>query len=637
MFISFQIAGIIILLVLMSFFLAQTRITLKSGRFFLMVCITTFLLEFLDIFSIICIINPNVFPIGVTKFFCKLYLVFLVLEASLGLAYLMKDIYKSNKKRIKLFYSFHLAYIVLSAILLFSTDINMVYQADKQILYTEGPSCYICYILSAILLITTIVFVITNRKKLNKSNRDSVVIWMIFWLIAAGIQFFFKHLLVVSFASCVALIIIYVNLENPALRIDKKTAKFNNEVLDECINELIEKKENYKLVYMVLNNNSVDANAKNLALITISNILSTFADTKFSLRRNKYLTFRSELGFIIVIINAEANDFFIELEKGFINTNYNELYGNVYNIKYLIVDRKEIINDYEKVKSLVHSILEKNLIPLNNERNYLNLKTAQEIDRIKEMEKTINYAIENDLVEVYYQPIYSKKHKRFTSAEALMRIKDKDGNIIYPGAFVDIAERNGTISKLGEMVFTNVCKFINENDIEKIGMEYIEVNLSVIQCGDSNLATRYIRIMKEYNINPKQINLEITETASSNLRSIMLDNMKKLIGYGVTFSLDDFGMGNSNLNYIIEMPVEIVKFDKVLVDSYFNDSKAKLVVNKIIEMIKALELKLVLEGIEKKDILEQALNLNIDYIQGYYFSKPINRIDFLNFITENNK
>lgn len=637
MFISFQIAGIIILLVLMSFFLAQTRITLKSGRFFLMVCITTFLLEFLDIFSIICIINPNVFPIGVTKFFCKLYLVFLVLEASLGLAYLMKDIYKSNKKRIKLFYSFHLAYIVLSAILLFSTDINMVYQADKQILYTEGPSCYICYILSAILLITTIVFVITNRKKLNKSNRDSVVIWMIFWLIAAGIQFFFKHLLVVSFASCVALIIIYVNLENPALRIDKKTAKFNNEVLDECINELIEKKENYKLVYMVLNNNSVDANAKNLALITISNILSTFADTKFSLRRNKYLTFRSELGFIIVIINAEANDFFIELEKGFINTNYNELYGNVYNIKYLIVDRKEIINDYEKVKSLVHSILEKNLIPLNNERNYLNLKTAQEIDRIKEMEKTINYAIENDLVEVYYQPIYSKKHKRFTSAEALMRIKDKDGNIIYPGAFVEIAERNGTISKLGEMVFTNVCKFINENDIEKMGMEYIEVNLSVIQCGDSNLATRYIRIMKEYNINPKQINLEITETASSNLRSIMLDNMKKLINYGVTFSLDDFGMGNSNLNYIIEMPVEIVKFDKVLVDSYFNDSKAKLVVNKIIEMIKALELKLVLEGIEKKDILEQALNLNIDYIQGYYFSKPINRIDFLNFITENNK
>ena len=96
-------------------------------------------------------------------------------------------------------------------------------------------------------------------------------------------------------------------------------------------------------------------------------------------------------------------------------------------------------------------------------------------------------------------------------------------------------------------------------------------------------------------------------------------------------------MGNSNLNYIIEMPVEIVKFDKVLVDSYFNDSKAKLVVNKIIEMIKALNLELVLEGIEKEDILNQALDLDVDFIQGYYFSKPIPKDEFINFIKNKGK
>ena len=96
-------------------------------------------------------------------------------------------------------------------------------------------------------------------------------------------------------------------------------------------------------------------------------------------------------------------------------------------------------------------------------------------------------------------------------------------------------------------------------------------------------------------------------------------------------------MGNSNLNYIIEMPVEIVKFDKVLVDSYFSDPKAKLVVDKIIEMIKALNLELVLEGIEEKDILEQALKLDIDYIQGYFFSKPIPTNEFIDFIKDKNK
>lgn len=637
MFVSFQIAGVIILFILVSFFLAQARITLKSGRFFLMVCATTFLLLFFDIFSIVCIISPDIFSRDIAKFFCKVYLVFLVLEATLGLAYSVKDIYKYNIKKVKIFYTFHLFYIILAICLLLPTDINMVYEADKQVLYTEGISCYLCYILSAVAIITTIVFVIVNGKKLNKSNRDSVLIWMLFWLIAAGTQFFFKHLLLVSFASCIALVIIYINLENPALRLDKKTAKFNFEVLDECLTELTDKKDDYKLVYMILNNNSIDAHLKNLALMSISNILSTFADNKFLLRRNKFLTFRGELGFVVVILNATVNDFFSEMEKGFKNTNYQKLYGNVYDIKYLIIDNNQIVQSYDTVKSLFHSILEKNLIPLNHERNYIGIDTVKKIDKIQEMEKTINYAIDNDLIEVFYQPIYSKAKERFTSAEALVRIKDKDNNIIYPTSFIEIAERNGLISKLGEMVFEHVCRLIKNVNIKALGLDYIEVNLSVVQCGDPNLANTYIKIMNDYNVDPKQINLEITETASSNLRNIMLNNMEKLIEYGVSFSLDDFGMGNSNINYIIEMPVEIVKFDKVLVDSYFSDPKAKLVVDKIIEMIKALNLELVLEGIEEKDILEQALKLDIDYIQGYFFSKPIPTNEFIDFIKDKNK
>lgn len=602
-----------------------------------MICLTTFLLLFLDIFSIVCIISPDIFSRDVAKFFCKLYLVFLVLEATLGLAYLVKDIYKYDIKKVKAFYLAHFIYMIIAAILLLPSDINMVYEADKQILYTEGVACYICYGLSAFTIITTIIVDILNSKKLNKSNRDSVLIWMIFWLLAAGTQFFFKHLLLVSFASCIALVIIYINLENPALRLDKKTAKFNYEVLDECITELCDKKDNFKLMYMILNNNTVDNYKKNRALISISNILSSFADNKFMLRRNKFLTFRGELGFIIVILKAEINDFFNDLEKGFKNSNYNELYGNVFNIKYMIIENNSLIQSYDKVKSLFQSILEKNLIPLNREKNYIELDDVKKIDNIKKMEKTLDYAIENDLVEVFYQPIYSKKHDRFTSREALVRIKDIDNKIIYPTSFIEIAERNGLIAKLGEMVFEHVCKFLNKTNIKNLGLEYIEINLSVVQCGDPNLANTYIKIMNDYNIDPKQINLEITETASSNLRTIMLNNMEKLIEYGVSFSLDDFGMGNSNLNYIIEMPVEIVKFDKVLVDSYFNDSKAKMVVNKIIEMIKSLNLELVLEGIENKDILTQALNLNIDYIQGYFFSKPIPEIEFINFIKNNNK
>ena len=637
MLVSFQIAGIIIIVIILSFFLAQTRITLKSGRFFLFVCGLTLFLLLLDIFSIVCGVNTDTFPKWFSDLVCKLYLIFLIIESVLGFAYVLKDIYKYQEKKIKKYYKFLFSYILISAISILIAPITQVYDAENKYFYTEGISCLVCYGFAAISIIFTIIFVLVNSKKINKNSRDSIEIWMFLWIAAAIIQFFFKYILLVSFASSVALIIIYINLENPALRLDKKTAKYNFEILNEVINELSSKKENYKLVYMMLDSTLTDEGLKNLALTTISNILSKFSDTKFTLRRNKFLTFRADLGFIIVILNAEVSDFFIEFEKGLISTNYNEKYNNVYNFKYLIINNSEIIKDYDGLRSIFYAVLEKNLIPINNDRTYIDIQTIKKIEEMKQMEKIIDYAIDNELVEVFYQPIYSKKEKRFTSAEALLRIRNKNGEIIYPGSFVEIAEMNGTIAKLGEITFKKVCKFISDNDIEKLGLEYIEVNLSVIQCGNPNLASDYIQMMEEFNVDPKFINLEITETASSNLKNIMLDNMNKLIDYGVSFSLDDFGMGNSNINYIIEMPVKIVKFDKTLVDSYFSDTKAKIVVDKIMGMIKTLNLDIVLEGIENKNILDRALDLNIDYIQGYYFSKPIMKDEFIEFIKNNNK
>ena len=192
----------------------------------------------------------------------------------------------------------------------------------------------------------------------------------------------------------------------------------------------------------------------------------------------------------------------------------------------------------------------------------------------------------------------------------------------------------GRIVELGRIVFEKVCKFIDDNDMEELGLDYIEVNLSTVQCMQENLAKTYIDIMEKYQINPKYINLEITETAQST-RSTLLKNMEKLNKYGVSFSLDDFGTGNSNLNYVIEMPVKIVKFDKNMVNSYFENRIASFVMNSAIDMIKGLGHKIVLEGIETKEQIERVKNLKVDYIQGYYYSKPIDVNSFISFIRTN--
>ena len=110
--------------------------------------------------------------------------------------------------------------------------------------------------------------------------------------------------------------------------------------------------------------------------------------------------------------------------------------------------------------------------------------------------------------------------------------------------------------------------------------------------------------------------------------------MERLIDYGVHFSLDDFGTGQSNLNYIVDMPVDIVKFDREMSQAFFKDEKAKYVMNAAMQMIQGMELQIVSEGIEEAGQYEAMEKMNIDYIQGFYFSKPLPEKEFLEFIID---
>ena len=112
--------------------------------------------------------------------------------------------------------------------------------------------------------------------------------------------------------------------------------------------------------------------------------------------------------------------------------------------------------------------------------------------------------------------------------------------------------------------------------------------------------------------------------------------MERLISYGVRFSLDDFGNGESNLNYIVDMPVEIIKFDRDMTQAYFNKEKAKFVMSAARSMIQEMGLKIVSEGVETEEQYKHLEKIGIDYIQGYYFSKPLPADEFLGFVRERN-
>ncbi len=142
--------------------------------------------------------------------------------------------------------------------------------------------------------------------------------------------------------------------------------------------------------------------------------------------------------------------------------------------------------------------------------------------------------------------------------------------------------------------------------------------------------------MKRFRLDPSRINLEITESASMRAKKILIDNMQKMMDYGIRFSLDDFGTGHSNLNYIVDMPVRIVKFDREMIQAYFTNEKARYVMDAAMHMIQGMGLKIVAEGIETEEQFRVMEDIRINYIQGFYFSQPLPEQEFYRFIEREN-
>ena len=251
------------------------------------------------------------------------------------------------------------------------------------------------------------------------------------------------------------------------------------------------------------------------------------------------------------------------------------------------------------------------------------------------LDDIIQNAITKKKFQMYYQPIYNIQKKKFTSAEALIRLIDDDYGFVSPGLFIPAAEISGAIHQIGDFVFEDVCRFISRCDFEKLGMEYIEINLSVAQTVEFNLAEKIQAIMKQYNVPPEKINLEITETAADFNPEVFDRNIGQLSEAGLKFSLDDYGTGYSNIQRVVSLPLSIIKFDKSFVDEYLEE-KMNIVIRENVSMLKKIEKYILVEGIEKEEEFKFFQNLDVNYIQGFYFSKPLPESEFIRFIKEKN-
>lgn len=630
------VAFFVYLFMMIAFFLRTPKASKRRSLFSLLL-ILGLLTTLYDICAIwIDIPGTGAYPL---KYLIHcLYIISRNLITPVFMAYLVAytDTWHKFKKHVVMLSILTLPIMAVVVLTILTPFNRLIFYIDSNGMYTRGDYFFVLYVSAILYVIFCVVYSIKYYCIIEFRQFIPICSVILFQLIAVAIQFFYPYILCEMLATSLAILLMLLTVERPEAKIDRgsgmlKSSTFSTTALRALSTE---KPVSFVLVNMT-NHSAINS------YVSFSNM-----EELYSLIRERIESVTDELSVNPEIYNLESGliavtfyDDDIPYAVRFANHLLEKL-KDVYNLgrfavsiptNVCVLKSPDDTKDFDEINAF-----------FNNFRGFKytgevmmasSFIKGNDYTVMANMDSILKDAIANDLFEVYYQPIYSTKEKQFKSAEALIRLFTKEYGFIRPDLFIPLSEDSGAIHEIGMIVFEKVCKFIASDEFKTLGLDYIEVNLSTVQCSDKDLVTKINAMLNKYNVSPSQINLEITETASAFLQKNMLDNIDALYEMGFSFSLDDFGTGYSNMIRISSLPLHIVKFDKSFTWTENNDD-LKLILRKSIQMVKKMDMKIVVEGVETKEMLDTFVNYDCEYIQGYYFSKPLPEYDFVKFVSD---
>lgn len=250
------------------------------------------------------------------------------------------------------------------------------------------------------------------------------------------------------------------------------------------------------------------------------------------------------------------------------------------------------------------------------------------VTRRLQLEEQLHSALEKGELYVHYQPVVEISTGRIEGAEALLRWNNPKLGQVSPEEFIPIAEQSGLIMPIGYFVLSEALWFAHRWQQEKGSELNVAVNLSPLQLRDKKLIARIEAELTRYRLPGDRLKLEITEGVLLGNQEHVTQSIKALKALGIILSMDDFGTGYSSLSYLRKYPFNILKIDRSFIQEFETDATAPALINATIAMAHSLGLEVVAEGVETQTQFDYLKLNKCNYIQGYFFSKPIAESDF---------
>ncbi|BBO81807.1 hypothetical protein DSCO28_23730 [Desulfosarcina ovata subsp. sediminis] len=239
------------------------------------------------------------------------------------------------------------------------------------------------------------------------------------------------------------------------------------------------------------------------------------------------------------------------------------------------------------------------------------------------IENALHEAIDNAELQLYYQPKIDSATEQIAGFEALLRWQSNRLGTIPPDQFIPIAEQSGLIVEIGEWVLYSACRQIRTWLDIGLDVKPVAVNFSGVQMHQQNLESRIVHILKEFDLDPRLLEIELTESSFVTINDQLHALLRQIKKMGIKVTMDDFGTGYSSLSYLREIPVSCVKIDKSFISDLNKNENADKLVASIVSMAHELGLEVVAEGVEERHQVDRLAALGCEYLQGYFFSQPV--------------
>ncbi len=556
--------------------------------------------------------------------------------AGVALAYCFYVIILSREGTVLKFRSFlwmGFPYLILMAMCIVSPYTKWMYYYDEQKIYRHGPFFILLYVVPIVYMLVALFIAVKYRKIFRKNYVVAIFGFTVLMILLTWVQIHDTSVMVIAFGESFACMFVGYTMANPAEYYNLTLGAYNRNAFLEVFQ--YKTKPGRKVGALAIYAEGLDTIESILGYEGVATVEREIANFLAMYCRRKCI-FKMSQG-MFCVLDTKSGEEWKELQnlvRGKFQhpIPYKDTGIKVRVFQAQLKDAKKFGNADDVMNVLTYSI-EKAVSD--------NVRVAVDADRVPIEQcrreayvlNAVRWALENNGFSVHYQPIYSTTEGRFVRAEALLRLYDEKLGFIEPEEFIPVVEQHGLITEVGAFVFRHTCKFLAKEKLWERGIERVDINLSVLQCMQEHLASFLIDVMDAYGVPYKAINLEVTAVAAQVSDDLKI-NMEKLMEKGVTFSLDDFGTGNSSMVTLIKYPFEDIKLHESLIWEAMENPKAMQGLKHTIAMLTDMGFEIVAEGVENIEMAGKLQSLGCTIHQGFYYSEAMPEKEFLSILPD---